>query len=193
MEAAASGLGENDLLMWRAVLAAAAAVLIWVIKQFYSEVQKWRLEKRKQRNLVRALFAEIDFNTRDMEDFLKNSVSVDRIRRTLTQFPDLVPHVTDARHTEIYRNRIGDLHDISDQLLKKTVYFYGLLEKIRVQVEGVSSPGYVTLTLDGRIAVIELIRKTSVDARDAGKDILFEFQRVHKKLGLRRHVRGRYK
>ena len=52
----------------------------------------------KQDNLVRAIYAEIDFNTTDMEIFLTKSPSLPVLRKAMAERDDLFPHITDARH-----------------------------------------------------------------------------------------------
>jgi hypothetical protein len=53
----------------------------------------------KQDNLVRAIYAEIDFNTTGMEIFLTKSPSLPVLRKAMAERDDLIPHITDARHT----------------------------------------------------------------------------------------------
>ena len=85
----------------------------------------------KQDNLVRAIYAEIDFNTTDMEIFLMKSPSLPVLRKAMVERDNLINHITDARHAWFYSSRISEMYVISDDLMSQIVQFYGLLEKIK--------------------------------------------------------------
>lgn len=103
----------------------------------------------KQDNLVRAIYAEIDFNTTGMEIFLTKSPSLPALRKAMAERDDLIPHITAARHIWFYSSRISEMHVISDDLMSQIVQFYGLLEKIKMQVEGLNAKSYGTLSAAG--------------------------------------------
>lgn len=161
-----------DVRILAVLLAPSIGFGIWLYKRFLDDARHAREVARDQDNLIRALFAEIDFNTRDMEIFRELSRSNRTIRERLLADPDLVPHITDARHTEIYRNRISDLHRVSDRILGRMVQFYGLLEKIRVQIEAVQFHSFRSISAEGRIGAIELIRSTALQAEYCGESLL---------------------
>ncbi len=60
----------TDELLNRAIWTFAAAFGLWLMKECVEGWRRSRLAKKQQNNLVRALYSEIDFNTRDMEEFL---------------------------------------------------------------------------------------------------------------------------
>ncbi len=177
-------------LISRALLTIAAGATLWVLKEIFQGVLRLRRARLLQDNLVRALYAEIDFNTRDMEAFLEKSPSTIDLSKVIKADPDLVPHITDARHTEIYRNRIRELHTITDRTLRGAVEFYGLLEKIRVQIEGVNLPSYRTLSDEGRVQAVDVIRQTAQRSLDVGRDLLDMFDQDYTGLGLERLSRS---
>ncbi|MFW8637235.1 hypothetical protein [Cribrihabitans pelagius] len=175
---------ETKLLI--AVIGPTLGFFLWFGKRLFDDWRAARRARRDKRNLIRALYAEIDFNTRDMERFLAKSVSSEKLRATLEAYPKLIPHITDARHTEIYRTRIAEVHNVADGALFALVDFYGTLERIRVQVEGVNLPSYGTLTLEGRINAVEVIRRTAGTAQARGVSLLQRFERDFPDLGLHR-------
>ena len=105
---------------------------IWNIQRFMEHRKNTHAKALKQDNLVRAIYAEIDFNTTDMEIFLTKSPSLLVLRKAMAERDDLIPLITDARHTWFYSSRISEMHFISDDLMSQIVQFYGLLEKIRM-------------------------------------------------------------
>jgi len=80
------------------------AAMLWLASRGYESVRRRADAARQRQALIRALFAEIDFNTRDLEIFVRES-DLGAVRRRILEDADgtLVPHITDARHTEIYR------------------------------------------------------------------------------------------
>ncbi|MEP4195764.1 MAG: hypothetical protein ABJL99_09035 [Aliishimia sp.] len=171
------------------LILATGGVLVWGIGRGWEVWTKRQTDMQVQNNLVRALYAEIDFNQRDMERFLRDSPSAEVIRAAIENNPKLVPHITDARHTEIYRNRVGDIHNISDRILRQTVEFYGLLEKIRVQIEALNYPSFKTLSADGRVNAVDVIRHTAHHTAIRGDTLLAGYDREYPELQLGRLAR----
>ena len=159
---------------------------IWNIQRFMEDRKNANEKALKQDNLVRAIYAEIDFNTTDMEI---RSPSLSVLRRAMAERDDLIPHITDARHTWFYSSRISEMHVISDDLMSQIVQFYGLLEKIKMQVEGLNAKSYGTLSSAGRFKVVVLIRNTAEEAWLCGKELLRELEHAYTKLGLVRYQR----
>ena len=143
----------------------------------------------KQDNLVRAIYAEIDFNTTGMEIFLTKSPSLPVLRKAMAERDDLIPHITDARHTWFYSSRISEMHVISDDLMSHIVQFYGLLEKIKMQVEGLNAKSYSTLSAAGWFKLVILIRNTAEEAWLCGKDLLRGLEHAYRELELARYQR----
>ncbi len=180
---------ELDIRLIIAFLGPSLAFLVWIGQRFFEDRRKQRDSEREKNNLIRALYAEIDFNTSDMEVFLDQSPPTRKLRRAIKANRNLIPHVTDARHTAYYNNLIADLWVISDHLMAKIVLFYGQLEKIRVQVEGLNYPSFQTLSDDGRFFAVDVIRRSSLDALMSGRELLADLEYEYPHLGLHRHVR----
>jgi len=155
---------------------------IWNIQRFMEDRKNAHAKVLKRDNLVRAIYAEIDFNTTGMEIFLTKSPSLPVLRKAMAERDDLIPHITDARHTWFYSSRISEMHVISDDLMSQIVQFYGLLEKIKMQVEGLNAKSYSTLSAAGRFKVVVLIRKTAEEAWLCGKDLLRGLEHAYREL-----------
>ena len=56
---------------------------IWNIQRFMEDRKNANAKVLKQDNLVRAIYAEIDFNTTDMEIFLTKSLSLPVLRKAM--------------------------------------------------------------------------------------------------------------
>ena len=179
-----------DLLLSLSIgaLGPSVAFIAWWF-QYSSNRQRQHDNELAKNNLVRALYAEIDFNTSDMEIFLKESANGVELWQAIKENIHLIPFVTDARHRAFYDNLVGDLWVISDRLMAKIVLFYGLLEKISVQVEGLNNPSYLTLSDEGRFRAVDVIKQTSLDALLTGRDLLFELEHEYTDLSLHRYIR----
>lgn len=179
----------STVLDYGPLILASGGVLVWGIGRGWEVWTQRQTTIQLQKNLVRSLYAEIDFNQRDMELFLRDSPSADVVRAAIKGNPKLIPHITDARHTEIYRNRIGSIHNISDKILRQTVEFYGLLEKIRVQIAALNAPSFKTLSAEGRVQAVDVIRRTSRYAAVTGEALLMRYEVEYPELRLARLAR----
>ena len=65
---------------------------IWNIQRFMEDRKNAHAKVLKQDNLVRAIYAEIDFNSTDMEIFLTKSPSLPVLRKAMAERDDLIPH-----------------------------------------------------------------------------------------------------
>ena len=78
---------------------------------------------------------------------------------------------------------------ISDDLMSQIVRFYGLLKKIKMQVEGLNAKSYSTLSPAGRFKVVVLIRNTAEEAWLCGKDLFRGLEHAYRELELARYQR----
>ena len=64
---------------------------IWNIQRFMEDRKNANAKVLKQDNLVRAIYAEINFSTTDMEIFLTKSPSLPVLRKAMAERDDLIP------------------------------------------------------------------------------------------------------
>tara|TARA_R110002073_G_scaffold119450_1_gene260821 strand:- start:246 stop:935 length:690 start_codon:yes stop_codon:yes gene_type:complete len=164
-------------------------ILLWVLSRVY-DLWIQHVSRKSERNAyLRAIYAEVDFNTFDMTRFLDSTVSLDVLAPHLER-PEYIPHITDARHTEIYRSRIGELDALSglygrhENLVGSLVQFYGELEKVTQQIEGLSKPSFVQISAVGKAGTISRIYKTCAVCEGLGKKILSKMERAYPQLRL---------
>lgn len=165
------------------------AILLWLAKEWRTDQEarsKTAVEKEK---FLRALYAEIDFNTADMEVFLEFSASVGETKDKIRDDPNFIPHITDSRHMEIYKTQISLLHHAGDDYIADVVLFYGVMEKIRAEVNGVYLASYKTISADGRASVIDDIVEYSVECAELGQSILREMEQTYPVYRLKRKKR----
>ncbi|MEO0680642.1 MAG: hypothetical protein AAF192_09530 [Pseudomonadota bacterium] len=184
-----TALTDDELATLRAVgpfVAAFAAVALWALSRLAEAIAGWLRSTSARRAMIRAISAEIDYNTSDLAHFVDASPPIDQIRSAIQQNPNFIPHVTDARHTVVYRDRIGDLHRLDDDYIASVVRFYGELEKIREQIEGIRRPSYLTISETGRLEVVRRLTSRSRTARDLGLMVLERMERTHPRYRLKR-------
>lgn len=163
--------GISDIRIVAALLGGLVAVALWILARGYELFTERRQRKAVRRNFIRALFAEIDFNTRDMELFLSTPFPP-ALEMALREDNKLVPHIVDARHTDFYRSNISNLHHVSDDLIGNVVHFYGMLERIASQIEGLDRPAFLSISPDSRIMAVRRIYDTARDCEKSGKHLL---------------------
>lgn len=83
----------------RFYITGAVAVSLRLATPLFERVRDARQRRQDARRLHSRLFAEVDFNTTDMECFLLRSAALPRIRQAVPEDPKLIPHITDARHS----------------------------------------------------------------------------------------------
>lgn len=164
-------------------------IVLWVLSRAYDFWLQHVARKAERNAFLRAIYAEVDFNTFDMTRFLDSTVPVEVLAPHLER-PSYIPHITDARHTDIYRSRIGELDALSgryghhENLVGSLVQFYGELEKVTQQIEGLSKPSFVEISAKGKAGTINRIYKTCAVCEGLGKTILAKMELAYPHLGL---------
>lgn len=180
----------RDLLI---ALSVGASVLLWTGSRLWEFWLGARTRRANRDAFIRAIYAEVDFNTFDMSRFLAATVSAQRLEYLFEQNLDFVPHITDARHTEVYRSRIGELHEVAgdgtqhDGLVGNLVRFYGELEKVTQQIEGLSKASFRHISVRGKVGTIANIYATCQICVDLGTVILNQMDRRFDHLKLYRN------
>ncbi|KAB7616066.1 hypothetical protein F9L33_04710 [Amylibacter sp. SFDW26] len=172
-----------------AIITASASLFIWVATQWVRMLRNHYQRLAERRNLVHALFSEIDFNTKDLLFFVEKSVTLKQLETEFDKNPALIPHITDAHHTLIYTYNIDKLHYIDDHLITRLVVFYGLLEKIKEQIDGLNRPSYASISARGKYITLTSLLDNAAEAEKIGCSILKEFQDKYQKLNLTREFR----
>lgn len=139
--------------------------------------------------LIKSLYAEIDFNTKDMEVFLEKSGKKEIVQNKVKSDLKFTPHITDARHVIIYKSKISDLQHMDGQHISLIVYYYGLIDKISATISGIYQPSYLQISADGRAQVIENLFRDCRVIRDIGAKILRKMESEYPQLALCREAR----
>lgn len=169
-----------------AVIAASVAILIFVATKSYEFVSALLKEKVEQEKFITALYAEIDFNTADMETFLAESASVEAVLEKVKSDHTFIPHVIDSRHTNIYNENIQNINYIGKELIGEVITFYGFLEKLRSQVDGIYLPSFAKISAAGRAGTVQDIVTTAAECALAGRKLLANINEKYKDYDLKR-------
>lgn len=172
-------------------------VFLWVASRVFDLVMDYRRRVSDRNAFIRAIYAEVDFNTFDMTRFLDATISLERLHVLFETKPGFVPHITDARHTDIYRNRTTELHFVVEDggpdhsLVGDLVRFYGELEKVIHQIEGLGKPSFQMISVPGKVATMGHIYKTCTNCERIGITILGKMETRFPQLMLQRNSRGK--
>ena len=175
----------SNMKIGTAILAGVVAISLFILGKGYELTRDFVRIRRLRRNLVRALYAEIDFNTRDLTRFV-NETDINYVVRRLRENPDRIPLITDARHTLFYTSRLPEMQFVSNRVIGRIVHFYGRLERLRVQIESIGNDAYMSLDVDARIAVVQRVFKTATTCKNAGEGLMTAMERDYTRLHLER-------
>lgn len=156
-------------------------VLLWVASRGFDLWVSYRRRVADRDAFIRAIYAEVDFNTFDMTRFLDATVPVERLA-TLFENKDFVPHITDARHNDVYKSRINELHFVvagqadDASLVGDLVRFYGELEKVVQQIEGLGKDSFKMISVPGKAATMAHIYNTCGACEQIGRKILSKME-----------------
>ncbi|MDD9911364.1 MAG: hypothetical protein OXR62_16980 [Ahrensia sp.] len=146
-------------------------VCLWVASRAFELVRSSWQTHQKKKSYIRALFAEIDFNLVDLKRFVAVAPNAERLTQSLSD-NKTIPHLTDARHTDIYKSNLDLLYHLDDDLISSIVGFYGTLEKMNAMITGVLQPSYLTISTQGRVNVVLRLQTFAAETSLAGDSIL---------------------
>ena len=116
------------------------SLAIFAANLVYRTVQSIVQERMERRKFVTSLHTEVLYNVDDLQKFIDTAVSSTDLRAAFEAGDQrrrpLIPHITDARHTAIYRSQIDRLHVFRNRTIRNIVEFYATLEKIKAQIDG---------------------------------------------------------
>jgi len=155
-----------------ALFTASVTVILWGLKQLVDAATAIHARQRSRDQLVRALYAEVRFNVAELTDAAANGVKLEDIRDAMQAQPSTIPHMTDARHDAIWHSRLAELPLLQDTLIGSLIRFYGRMEKIHIQIAGLNLPSYATISINGKLKVMDRINGQIAAARDDGNAVL---------------------
>ncbi|MEM0977262.1 MAG: hypothetical protein AAGJ34_06995 [Pseudomonadota bacterium] len=155
------------------------AFLIFALTQAGNMYSAWLRRRKRAISLMRALYAEVEFNTQDLRKFTEHKDQrLKIVEKRLRADPDRVPHVTDAQHTIVYRENIDYLGAIKNLDPAPLVCFYGELEKMNEMIRGLSRPTYKALPKHGKVNVIKRLYDSATETERLGQIILNDMQKI---------------
>jgi hypothetical protein len=170
-------------------ITAAVTIALWIGSRLVEYMSARNTRARERIRYLTALYAEIDFNTHDMEEFVEES-DISHIAQRLRDGLSKTPHITDSRHTQIYRGEIGLVHHVGAGHISSVVNFYGIMEKIKAQIDGTQLASYGSISPAGRAVVVTRIYEACSNCASVGRSLLEEMERSYPSLRLKRRSRN---
>lgn len=161
-----------------------AALFVFGASKLWDLLREQRHSERMTKSYIRGLFAEIDFNTTDLRRFNEASLDYGDLLKAFQANADLIPHITDARHTVVYADNMSRLSDLPDAFIRDVVEFYGDLEKIREIIGGLDKASFKTISAQGKLNVIRRLFRRTEETQQLGEDLLERFCGAFRDLGL---------
>lgn len=162
-----------------------AALLIFALTNLLSFVRSlWRTYRDRGR-YIRALYSEIRFNVMDLRNFNKKESSIQKVYDALDADPTgMIPHVTDAKHTHIYKSSVTQLAEVDGHLIGSIVQYYGQLDQIVEMINGLSKASFKTISAQGQKNVINRIYAHTRQAEAYGTTLMSALERRYPLLRL---------
>ncbi|WP_306150864.1 hypothetical protein [Roseovarius sp. MMSF_3281] len=163
-----------------------SALFVFGASQLWDLTREHRKSQRATQSYIRALFAEIDFNTADLHRFNESTIATSVLIKAFQRNNGLIPHISDASHTIVYSTNLARLSDLPNGLIRDVVEFYGDLAKIRESVAGLEKESFKTISPEGKVNVIEGLYRRSISTEGLGESLLNKFGEEFSDLSLRR-------
>jgi hypothetical protein len=169
----------------------AVSLAVFALNIIYKRVQGIVEGRKKKRQVVESLYAEVMYNVSDLETFLRESPNIDALRSAMSSDINLIPHITDARHVGVYNSNIAFLHMMDNEIIPEIITFYAYLDKLKMQIDGTQFHSYRTISIEGRVKAIEQIIYKTRNACEIGRRILQHIENSSPaQWNLPRHVLG---
>jgi hypothetical protein len=165
-------MGSAQHMLGFAGLLAAGTYFLFFIKHSVEAVSGWRNEQRRAERLICALYAEIDANVKDLEEYLDRSPSLARVKQAVVSDPDFQPHFTGTVHTLVYVTHLSELASLPRAVIFKVVAFYTQMERISTILDSIDRASFRTISSAGRAQVIEELWHGMASGVRLGKEVL---------------------
>ena len=164
------------------MISAVGAVGVFALSKATELVSAYVAHRRRRSAFIRALFAEIEFNTDELRVFTAQRRPKADLEAFFAGGADRRPHITDARHTIIYQRNIDLISFVDDGLVRKIVAFYGDLEKLKAQVDGLQLASFTSISAAGRVNTVAQIYETVERGANRGAAICALMRRRYRLL-----------
>ncbi len=153
-------------------LLAAGTFFLFFIKYIIEAARGWREEQRHAERLICALYAEIDANVQDLEEFLDRSPPLARVKQAVESDANFQPHFTGTEHTLVYQTHLSELASLPRAVIFKVVAFYTQMERIRTILASLERQSFRTISGTGRAQVIEELWHAMGTGVRLGREVL---------------------
>ncbi|MEM9717470.1 MAG: hypothetical protein AAF826_13225 [Pseudomonadota bacterium] len=149
---------EKDPVLAIGLFSGLAGITVFVLGQvvnFGAQIVRFY---RERRNLVQALYAEIDFNTSELEVFLGSFGDMEALKQRIEDKATEIPHIADARHTIVYTQNVPRLGILKPAIISRLIEFYGLMNGIKEHIDSLNRTSYEKLQPEFKFKMVEHIK-----------------------------------
>ncbi len=170
----------------RITYSALAVIVVWIASKIFDYFDSRSKSNKEKEKFIRTLYAEIDLNTRDMEEFLRTSADISAVSAAIRSNRDFIPHITDSRSKDVYESKIELIHFAGNDYIADVIEFYGAMDRITREIEGIYLPSYKVISDEGRVACIEDIVAFTDACAVIGVSLLRDMEETYPYLHLKR-------
>lgn len=156
-EAYQEGLALNDVRVVAALVTALTAAAIFFMGKIWEMGAEYMRFRARRHAMVSAIFTEIRRNVEDLELSLEAIPDMTAIRAKFEARPDANVLIVYSRNMVYFDSMPRDMTDLAPDTLEAVVRFYSALEKVYRSADSAAGETYRTLSIDGKINVLENI------------------------------------
>ncbi|MEO0343577.1 MAG: hypothetical protein AAF198_09070 [Pseudomonadota bacterium] len=156
------------------------ALVLFVLTQVINLITQVSTFYRERKNLVQALYAEVDFNTNELDEFLQSFIDLDGLKTRLEKGTTKIPHIADARHTIVYSDNVSRLGILKPTIIARLIEFYGLMNGIKEHIDSLNRPSFELLKPKFKYSMVAHIKDQCEKAMSKGLDLKVKMRMTYK-------------
>ncbi|MEO1330539.1 MAG: hypothetical protein AAFW46_12825 [Pseudomonadota bacterium] len=124
--------------------------------------------QRNRREFIAALLAEVEYNIDEIADFRALSAALPVVEAFI-RAKNLPPHITDTRHTRVYRESVERLFTLNPETIRRLIVFYNELDTVSGQIDGLQLASFSGISVAGKYKTVERIIDNAKKAQNYGR------------------------
>lgn len=164
----------------------AAGIVGFFVRFLVMDFFRRKARKDAQHGFIRALYAEVDHNTKELE-LIDDKAFNEESLKELLQNEKFRPYLKYTPHTAIYKSNPDHLYRLDNtEIIQLVINMYSRFDNIIANCEGLLQENYKSLSVDGQYALIHYVFVESKECVVIGRKILALLEKRHGDLDLER-------
>lgn len=145
-------------------------VLGYAVARFLERTSQKKIRKKYLIALVQEIETNVDVLKKTFDSMPNRSALEEFLKKGLPEKQHNRPLMTTTYSTIVFTSSPEVLKDLDYLLIKTIIQFYGRLDAIKTDVGSLEYKAYETISMEGRLGILEFIRKSLEFAMSEGKN-----------------------